>query len=129
MDTKQIIRAELAPRPLGRYSQAVRVGDVVYISGQLPLDPETMTLVAGNTERRIHQVFKNIEQICLSAEGSLADIVKLTVYLTELSLATTVNDIMDFYFQPPYPARSVVEVSQLPQKSVIEIDAVMVVKK
>ncbi len=126
MMPRQTIQTDLAPRALGRYSQAIRIDNQVYISGQLPLDPETLLLVEGNTKQRIHQVFKNIEQICLAANGSLQDIVKLTIYLTDLQHASLVNEIMDSYFQPPYPARAMIGVSALPKDSFIEVEGMMI---
>jgi reactive intermediate/imine deaminase len=123
---KQIIQTDKAPAAIGTYSQAVRAGDTVYISGQIPLDPETMTLVDGGIDAHIHQVFRNLRAVCEAAGGDLADIVKLNVYLTDLGCFAVVNDVMAEYFAAPYPARAAVEVAALPKGVAVEMDAVMV---
>jgi len=127
--SRETINTERAPHAIGTYSQAVRVGDTVYISGQIPLDPATMQLVNGNMELQIHRVFRNLTAITESAGGSLADIVKLTVFLTDLDDFALVNRIMAEYFREPYPARAVVGVARLPRDSRVEIDAVMTLSR
>ena len=123
---RTIIHTDKAPAAIGTYSQAVKVGDTVYLSGQIPLIPETMELVEGEISARIHQVFNNLQAVCNAAGGSLKDIVKLNVYLTDLGNFATVNEIMGEHFQQPYPARAAVGVAQLPKGTDVEVDAVMV---
>lgn len=122
---KTIISTPNAPAAIGTYSQAVKVGETVYLSGQIGLDPASMQLVEG-IEAQIHQVFKNLSAVCDAAGGTLADIVKLNVFLTDLAHFAKVNEIMGQYFQQPYPARAAVGVSQLPRAALVEADAVMV---
>ena len=124
--SKQAIQTETAPSAIGTYSQAVRAGKTVYLSGQIPLDPQTMSLVDGTIERMIRQVLDNLSAVAQAAGGGLNDIVKLQVYLTDLSDFPTVNSVMTEYFSEPYPARAAVGVSALPKNSNVEIDAVMV---
>ncbi len=124
--TRQIIRTDQAPRAIGTYSQAVRVGDTVYLSGQIPLVPETMELVAGEMEVHIRRVFDNLQAVARAANGSLADIVKLNVFLTDLNDFSLVNQVMAEYFQEPYPARAAIGVAALPKGATVEMDAVMV---
>jgi reactive intermediate/imine deaminase len=123
---KQVIHSENAPQAIGPYSQAIKVGNVVYLSGQIPLDPNTMQLVAGDIDAQTHQVFKNLKAVCEAAEGKLADIVKLTIYLIDLSSFQSVNEIMTQFFHEPYPARVTIQVAALPKAAQIEIDAVMI---
>ena len=123
---REIINTDLAPRAIGTYSQAGRVDNTVYISGQIPLLPETMEIVAGDMRAQVARVFGNLAAIAGAAGGSLADIVKLTVYLTDLDDFALVNEVMAEYFQQPYPARAAVGVARLPKDSRIEMDAVMV---
>jgi reactive intermediate/imine deaminase len=123
---KQIIGTSHAPRAIGTYSQAVKVANTVYISGQIPLDPNTMELISEEIEPQIHQAFKNLENIATAAGGQLTDVVKVSIYLTDLNHFTSVNEIMSQYFKEPYPARAVVEVSKLPKQSKVEMDAIMV---
>ena len=111
---KTIIHTDRAPAAIGAYSQAVRAGDTVYLSGQIPLDPATMQLVDG-VEAQIHQVFKNLSAVCEAAGGSLNDLVKLNVYLTDLSHFARVNEIMSQYVSEPFPARAAVGVASLPR--------------
>ena len=122
---KHIIRTDEAPRAIGTYSQAVRVGNSVYLSGQIPLVPETMTMVEGGTEAEIRRVFDNLSAVARAAGGSLADVVKLNVFLTDLGHFPLVNQIMAEYFQEPYPARAAVGVAALPRGAAVEMDAVM----
>ena len=121
---KTIIHTDRAPAAIGAYSQAVRAGDTVYLSGQIPLDPATMQLVDG-IEAQIHQVFKNLSAVCEAAGGSLNDLVKLNVYLTDLSHFAKVNEIMSQYVSEPFPARAAVGVKELPRGALVEADAVM----
>jgi reactive intermediate/imine deaminase len=126
MITKQIIRTERAPAAIGTYSQAVKVGDTVYLSGQIPLVPETMELVPGDMPAQIRRVFDNLQAVAEAAGGTLADIVKLNVFLTDLGNFPLINQIMAEYFQEPYPARAAVGVAALPKGAAVEMDAVLV---
>ena len=121
----QIIATDLAPQAVGTYSQAVRAGDTVYVSGQVPLEPETMALVSDQFDAQARQVFKNLSAICEAAGGSLAQCVKLTVYPTDLGEFAGLNEVMQDFIVEPYPARAAIEVSALPKDSKIEIDAIM----
>lgn len=127
MKNRATITAEKAPQAIGTYSQAVKVHNTVYLSGQIPLDPATMELVEGGFAEQTHQVFKNLGAVCEAANGSLQDIVKLNVYLTDLSNFVTFNEVMAQYFEAPYPARAAVGVKELPKGSLVEADGVMVV--
>jgi reactive intermediate/imine deaminase len=124
---KKTISTNHAPQAIGTYSQAVRAGDTVYLSGQIPLDPATMELVGGDIGAQIRRVFDNLAAVCEAAGGSLADFVKLNVFLTDLAHFTTVNEIMAAYFDAPYPARAAIGVAALPKGAAVEMDAVMVV--
>lgn len=124
---KQIIRTHHAPKAIGTYSQAVKAGDTVYISGQIPLLAETMTLISDKIDEQIEQVFKNLAQITQAAGGDLSDIVKLTIYLTNLNHFSLTNEIMSRHFDEPYPARVVIGVNALPKQSLVEVDAIMVI--
>ncbi|SHG86077.1 reactive intermediate/imine deaminase [Hydrocarboniphaga daqingensis] len=124
--SRRIIHTDDAPAAIGTYSQAVACGNTVYLSGQIPLDPKTMTLVNATIDDEIHQVFKNLSAVCKAAGGSLADIAKLNVYLTDLTHFPKVNEIMAGYFSPPYPARAAVGVAALPKGAQVEAEAVMV---
>ena len=115
-----------APAAIGPYSQAIRVGDTVYLSGQIPLDPETQEVVGDDFEAQARRVFDNLGAVARAAGGSLGDIVKLTVYLTDLGRFAEVNEIMVEYFAEPYPARAAIGVSALPRGVQIEIDAIIV---
>jgi len=126
MTNKAIIHSEQAPEAIGTYSQAVKVNSTVYLSGQIPLNPETMTLVEGDFAAQAHQVFKNLNEVCLAANGSLQDVVKLNLYLTDLSNFPIVNEVMAQYFSEPYPARAAIGVSELPKGAVVEADGIMV---
>ena len=123
---RQIISTDAAPAAIGTYSQAVRCGDTVYLAGQIPLDPRTMTLRNGTIEEEIHQVFENLRAVCIAAKGSLDHIAKLNLYLTDLSHFAKVNEIMSQYFQAPYPARAAVGVAALPRGARVEADGIMV---
>lgn len=124
--TRTIISTPLAPAAIGTYSQAVRIGETVYLSGQIGLDPATMKLADG-VDAQIVRVFDNLKAVAEAAGGSLADVVKLNVYLTDLVHFTTVNEVMGCYFAEPYPARAAVGVASLPRGALVEADAVMVV--
>lgn len=124
--SKTIIHTPHAPAAIGTYSQAVKVGNTVYLSGQIPLDPVTMQMQNESVEAEIHQVFKNLAAVTAAAGGSLADIVKLNIFLIDLSHFAKVNEIMGQYFQQPYPARAAVGVAQLPRGATVEADGVMV---
>ena len=127
MSNKSIIRTDEAPAAIGTYSQAVKVGNTVYLSGQIPLDPNTMEVVAGDFAENTRQVFENLKAVCEAAGGSLKDIVKLNIYMTELSNFATVNEVMATYFEAPYPARAAVGVAALPKGVPVEMDGVMVI--
>jgi reactive intermediate/imine deaminase len=122
---RQIIETAEAPAAIGTYSQAVRVGDTVWISGQIPLDPATMQLVTGDIDAEIRRVFDNLAAIIRAAGGSFADVVKLTVFLTDLAHFPRVNEIMATYFQQPYPARAAVGVAALPRGARVEMECVL----
>ena len=124
--SKQPIHTDSAPAAIGTYSQAIRAGDTVYLSGQIPLDPRTMELVSGGAEPQIRQVFDNLMAVAEAAGGTLADVAKLTVYLTDLGDFSTVNEVMAEYFTEPYPARAASGVAQLPKGATVEMDAVLV---
>lgn len=123
---REIIATDKAPAAIGTYSQAVRAGNTVYLSGQIPLVPETMELVQGDMEAQIRRVFDNLSAVCVAAGGTLADIAKLNIFLTDLSHFPLVNQVMASYFQQPYPARAAVGVAALPKGAAVEMDAVMV---
>jgi reactive intermediate/imine deaminase len=122
--TKTVINTEKAPAAIGTYSQAVKAGNVVYLSGQIPLIPETMELVAS-FEDQVHQVFKNLSAVCEAAGGSLDEISKLNIFMLDLGHFATVNEIMAQYFTEPYPARAAIGVKELPKGAQIEMDAIM----
>lgn len=123
--TKQIIQTQGAPAAIGTYSQAVKVGNTVYLSGQIGLDPASMQLVDG-IEAQVHRVFSNLKAVTEAAGGNLGDVVKLNIFLTDLSHFTLVNTIMAEYFSQPYPARAAVGVASLPRGALVEADGVMV---
>jgi reactive intermediate/imine deaminase len=125
--TRHVITTDKAPQAIGTYSQAVKVGNTVYLSGQIPLEPATMQLLEGDMRSQIVRVFENLKAIATAAGGSLADIVKLTVYLTDLNHFPLVNEVMATYFKEPYPARAAIGVAQLPKGASIEMDAIMVI--
>lgn len=125
MAEKIIIATDKAPQAIGTYSQAVKVGTTVYLSGQIPLDPKTMTMVSDEFSAQVVQVFENLTAVCEAAGGQMSDIVKLNIFLTDLSYFATVNDIMSRYFQQPYPARAAIGVKELPKGSLVEMDGIM----
>ena len=126
---KQIITTDKAPKAIGTYTQAVKVGDTVYLSGQIPLIPETMELLQGSVEEQIHRVFKNLAAVAEAADGSLQDMVKLNVFLTDLGNFALVNQVMALYFTEPYPARAAVGVASLPRGAAVEMDGILVISK
>ncbi|MCK7575050.1 MAG: RidA family protein [Chromatiales bacterium] len=126
--SRQIIRTDQAPRAIGTYSQAVRVDRTVYLSGQIPLVPETMELIAGDMSAQIRRVFDNLRAVAQAAGGDLSDIVKLNVFLTDLNDFAQVNQIMAEYFQEPYPARAAIGVAALPKGAAVEMDAILVLE-
>lgn len=125
MAEKSIIATDKAPQAIGTYSQAVKVGNTVYLSGQIPLNPENMQIVSDEFGAQVVQVFENLTAVCEAAGGSLNDIVKLNIFMTDLSNFATVNEIMERYFTQPYPARAAIGVKQLPKDSLVEMDGVM----
>ncbi len=125
---KTIIQTDDAPAAIGTYSQAVKVDNTVYVSGQIPLDPATMEVVSGGIEAEITRVFDNLKAVTAASGGSLADVVKLNIFLTDLSNFPTVNEIMAQYFQQPYPARAAIGVAALPKGVGVEMDAVLVIE-
>ena len=124
--TRNIVHTDQAPAAIGPYSQAVRAGDTVYLSGQIPLDPATGNLVEGDIGAQARRAFDNLQAVCSAAGGSLDQVVRLGLYLTDLGDFVAVNAVMAEYFQAPYPARSTVEVSGLPRGAAFEVDAVLV---
>jgi len=124
--SREAVHTGEAPAAIGTYSQAVSVDGTVYLSGQIPLDPASMEIVSDDTRRQVEQVLANLAAVAAAAGGSLADIVKLTVYLTDLGDFATVNEVMAEHFAEPYPARAAVEVAALPRGARVEIDAVLV---
>ena len=127
--SKNKIHSDNAPQAIGTYSQAVSVvgGTTIYLSGQIPLIPSTMEMVSDKIEDQIKQVFENLKSVCLASGGSLNDIVKLNVFLTDLTNFSKVNEIMAIYFDEPYPARAAVGIKELPKAALVEMDAVMVI--
>lgn len=122
---KEIIHTLAAPQAIGTYSQAIKVDNIVYLSGQIPLDPKTMTVLSDDINTQISQVFSNVKAVAMAAGGDLSDIVKLNVYLTDLSNFPIVNEIMGEFFDEPYPARAAIGVASLPKGVGIEIDGIM----
>jgi reactive intermediate/imine deaminase len=123
--SRQIIHTERAPQAIGPYSQAVRAGDTVYLSGQVPFDPATMQLVSGDFETQVRRVFENLKAVAEAAGGSLAQAVKFTIFLADLSHFAKLNEIMALYCQKPYAARSTIGVAQLPRGALVEIECVL----
>jgi reactive intermediate/imine deaminase len=123
---KSVIQTPAAPQAIGAYSQAIRAGTTVYLSGQIPLAPSTMEIVSPDIRPQIEQVFENLKAVAAATGGTLADAVKLTVYLTDLANFPAVNELMARYFTQPYPARATVQVAALPRGALVEIDAILV---
>lgn len=128
MANKSIIQTGKAPKAIGTYSQAVKAGDTVYLSGQIPLDPETMEMVEGPFGQQARRVFDNLRAVCEAAGGGMQDMVKLNIYLTDLANFAELNEIMATYFQEPYPARAAVGVASLPKGALVEMEGVMVLR-
>lgn len=126
MNEKQVIYTNKAPAVIGPYSQAVKMNNIVYLSGQIAFDPESNQLITNNVEAEIHQVFKNLKNVAEAAGGSLANIVKITIFLTDFIHFPLVNNIMTQYFSEPYPARSTIGVAALPKGVTVEIEGIMV---
>lgn len=124
--SKSVISTGQAPAAIGTYSQAIKAGNTVYLSGQIPLVPATMQMVEGGFEAEAVQVFENLKAVCEAAGGSLADIVKLNIFLTDLGNFATVNEVMGRYFQQPYPARAAIGVASLPRGAQVEMDGILV---
>jgi len=127
MSNKAVISTEKAPAAIGPYSQAVKAGNTVYLSGQIPLDPATMALVSDDFEAQARQVFTNLQAVCEEAAGSLGEIVKLNLYLVDLDNFAIVNQVMEEFFDKPYPARAAVGVKALPKGAQFEAEAIMVI--
>ena len=125
MTIREQVHSENAPAAIGPYSQAIKAESLVFLSGQIPLDPQTMEIVADDVAEQTHQVFKNLIAVSEAAGGSLSNAVKLTIYVTDLGDFATVNEIMAGYFSEPYPARATIQVSALPKGSKVEIDAIL----
>lgn len=126
LNMRKIIQTDAAPAAIGTYSQAVQASNTVYISGQIPLDPKTMEVVKGEFVVQVRQAFENLKAVAVAASADLAKIVKLTIYLRDLEKFSVVNEVMATFFEKPYPARAVVEVSRLPKDVTIEMDAILV---
>lgn len=126
--SKRAIHSDGAPAAIGTYSQAVQAGNLVFLSGQIPLDPATMKIVDGDFETRARRVFENLAAVATASGGSLDDIVKLTVYLTDLDNFATVNSVMEDYFQKPYPARAALGVASLPKGADVEAEAILLIE-
>ncbi len=122
---REIIKTDNAPQAIGTYSQAVKVNNTVYLSGQIPLDPETMVLIDADINAQICRVFDNLKAVAEAAGGSLADVVKLNIFLTDMNNFPIINEVMANYFQEPYPARAAIGVASLPKGSAVEMDAIM----
>lgn len=122
---REIISTDEAPQAIGTYSQAVKVGNTVYLSGQIPLVPDSMELADGDIREQIHQVFKNLAAVAAAAGASLADVAKLNVFLTDLGHFPVVNEVMAEYFSEPYPARAAIGVAALPKGAQVEMDAIL----
>ncbi|USD37701.1 MULTISPECIES: RidA family protein [Ferrimonas] len=126
MTDKIVIATENAPAAIGTYSQAIKAGDTVYISGQIPLDPNTMEMVGDDFDSQVVQVFDNLKAVCEAAGGSLQHIAKLNIFMVDLANFAKVNEVMGQYIQQPYPARAAIGVKELPKGSLVEMDAVMI---
>jgi reactive intermediate/imine deaminase len=124
---KAVIHTDKAPAAIGTYSQAVKVNNTVYLSGQIPLIPDTMELIEGDISVQIRQVFDNLSEVCAASGGDLSNIVKLNIFLTDLSHFPVVNEVMGQYFQEPYPARAAIGVRELPKGAQVEMDGILVI--
>ncbi len=125
MATKEAIHSDNAPKAIGPYSQAIKSGSMVYLSGQIPLDPASMELISHDIAEQTRQVLDNLTAVANAAGGTLDDFVKLTIYLTDLNHFSVVNDVMESYFSSPFPARATIEVSALPRGAQVEIEAIL----
>ncbi|WP_111657746.1 RidA family protein [Isoalcanivorax indicus] len=128
MPNRSVISTDKAPAAIGTYSQAIKVGSTVYLSGQIPLDPATMNLVEGDMASQIRRVFDNLSAVCDAAGGTLQNIVKLNIFLTDLSHFALVNEIMAQYFHEPYPARAAIGVASLPKGAQVEMDGILILE-
>ncbi len=126
--SREIVQTSQAPKAIGPYSQGIRVGATIYLSGQIPLVPQTMELVQGNMQAQVRRVLENLAAVAVAAGGSLNDVVKLNVFLTDLGHFPLVNELMAEYFSEPYPARAAIGVASLPKNAAVEMDAVMVLE-
>lgn len=127
MSNKAVINTDQAPAAIGPYSQAIKAGNTIYLSGQIPLDPTTMALVSDDFEAQARQVFTNLEAVCEEAAGTLQDVVKLNLYLVDLDHFAVVNKVMEAFFEKPYPARAAIGVKALPKGAQFEAEAIMVI--
>ncbi|MGJ8513871.1 RidA family protein [Carnimonas bestiolae] len=127
MSNRAVIQTDDAPAAIGPYSQAVKAGNTIYLSGQIPLDPATMELVEGDVEAQARQVFTNLDTVCKAAGGSLGEIVKLNIYMTDLGNFAKVNKVMEEFFSAPFPARAAVGISALPKGAQVEAEGVLVI--
>lgn len=127
--SREIISTDKAPQAIGTYSQAIKIGDTVYLSGQIPLVPETMEVVEGDFSEHVRQVFRNVTAIVEASGGTLEDFVKINVFLTDLSNFATVNEVMAEFFQEPYPARAAIGVAALPKGVAVEVDGILSLEK
>lgn len=127
MSNKTVVHSDSAPAAIGPYSQAIKSGNLVFLSGQIPLNPKSMEIVSGDTAAQAHQVFKNLTAVAEAAGATLASAVKLTIYLTDLGDFAQVNQVMSEYFSEPYPARATIQVSALPKAAKVEVDAILAV--
>ena len=128
MTNKSIIQTDNAPQAIGTYSQAVKAGDTIYLSGQIPLDPATMEIVPGGIDAQIKRVFENLKAVCEASGGTIQDMVKLHIYLTDINHFANVNEAMATVYREPYPARAAIGVASLPKGAQVEMDGVMVLK-
>lgn len=127
MPNKSIVHSDNAPQAIGTYSQAVKVKNTVYLSGQIPLIPETMEMVEGGFKEQAHQMFKNLNAVCEASGGDINSIVKLNIYLTDLSYFPVINEVMAEYFEQPYPARAAIGISELPKGALVEADGIAII--
>lgn len=128
MTNKSIIQTDNAPQAIGTYSQAVKAGDTIYLSGQIPLDPATMEIVPGGIDAQIKRVFENLKAVCEASGGTIQDMVKLHIYLTDINHFANVNEAMATVYKEPYPARAAIGVASLPKGAQVEMDGIMVLK-
>lgn len=127
--SREIISTDKAPQAIGTYSQAIKIGDTIYLSGQIPLVAETMELIDGDIAEQVRQIFRNLTAVAEAAGGTLDDFAKVNVFLTDLSNFTTVNEVMTEFFKQPYPARAAIGVAELPKGAEVEVDGIMSLEK